>query len=250
MPAAVPGDNALNDASMRPMMAMVEVEPVAPQDALGVLSRGLPRTQVSEGRVLDGLRLRRADEDVRAAAGGPFNPNAPREVQHLGAAVAEGRHCIALREVARREIVRADGCHDQFVSTLPCWRRAGSIPTLLLRPLDVQHAVADHPQADIRVDRVQAASDECRLVDVHEPEDVFNPGFRPHLEPPANDEVPAKPRASCRPGVKPKRFALGGISVGPALLTPRIVPTGTPVALTPGVRAVREARRQSNGTSR
>ena len=116
MAAAVPGDDALDDASMRPVMAMVEVEPVASQDALGVLSRGLPRTQVSEGRMLDGLRLRRADEDVRAAAGGPFDPNVPREVQHLGAAVAEGRHCIALREVARREVVRADGCHDQVVT--------------------------------------------------------------------------------------------------------------------------------------
>src|SRR4029077_12929807 len=82
--AAVPNDNALDNARMRTSPAFVEVHSIPPHHgSVPELSVSLSRTDIPDRGVTDHLRLGGVYEDVSAASGRPLDPDVAGHIQHF-----------------------------------------------------------------------------------------------------------------------------------------------------------------------
>ncbi len=212
MVAAVVGDDAVDHRASGGVVAHVEVQGVAPDDALDTALRaGLLGAEVAEAHVADVLRGRDVEQHhVRAAVGRALDLHVAREVQHLGVVGDPGtdrdrgvgelgrtveRHgravdggdgaTVVMLGVAldRRGVGGRD--HDLVADPPPLGvgdgdgrvalrDRGGEVgPGALAGPLQIEHPGADDPQPDVGVEGLhRVAADHAVFVDALEDDPV------------------------------------------------------------------------------
>ena len=140
---------------------------------------------------------------MRPAAPGPFDANAPRQIERLlreHPPVRTGDGGKPARRASGSSLVPSEGGGvarlerrgEDLVARLPGRVVPGVVPPGSRVTTDVELAVPHDPEPHVGAQHGHAAADESCLVDIHETEDVSDALVRFHLERSADDEVPAQ----------------------------------------------------------